>query len=460
METITRKSLMPRAARLLLAIVLSMSMPAASWAEEFVTNVTLIGGETYAEVQALINEYRLSGWKLVDYDLNKGCGNGSDYIYLLYKTAHYNDRRNHNYITKLKLVEGSRYPEHYSDGEYIMYLVPYEGSSHFVEMKGDLNSNAGGKYIHLYYSKTDIDDKAITDIWADSNSSNAMWITYGHGYDLNAGAGGDYIYMHYNRGDYRELDAGITYDLSTVDCKIELGNMDGIYGELTNPKACVYILPGASVWFQNVEIDTSGGLGYGIYCMGDAIIFFTGVNRIQGRSGRAPGIQVNYGDALRFYGDGTLMAYCGSIQSGYERGAPGIGGLYGSGDIYIYSGEVIAVGGKGAAGIGGSEGYSCGNIYIDNNITRVVATAGEDAPNAIGAGKDGTGGEVTYGNMLDVLKEGSTWTVTPIDPDGIKEIKNEELRMRNEGAIYNLAGQRLSKMQKGINIVGGKKILK
>ena len=28
------------------------------------------------------------------------------------------------------------------------------------------------------------------------------------------------------------------------------------------------------------------------------------------------------------------------------------------------------------------------------------------------------------------------------------------------GAIYNLAGQRLSKMQKGINIVGGKKILK
>ena len=29
-----------------------------------------------------------------------------------------------------------------------------------------------------------------------------------------------------------------------------------------------------------------------------------------------------------------------------------------------------------------------------------------------------------------------------------------------EGAIYNLAGQRLAGMQKGINIVGGKKILK
>ena len=82
METITRKSLMPRAARLLLAIVLSMSMPAASWAAEFVTDVRLIGGETYAEVQAKINEYRLDGWKLVDYDLNKGCGKNSDYIYV------------------------------------------------------------------------------------------------------------------------------------------------------------------------------------------------------------------------------------------------------------------------------------------------------------------------------------------------------------------------------------------
>jgi len=36
-------------------------------------------------------------------------------------------------------------------------------------------------------------------------------------------------------------------------------------------------------------------------------------------------------------------------------------------------------------------------------------------------------------------------------------IKNEEL---NEGAVYNLAGQRLQKMQKGFNIVDDKKILR
>jgi hypothetical protein len=42
------------------------------------------------------------------------------------------------------------------------------------------------------------------------------------------------------------------------------------------------------------------------------------------------------------------------------------------------------------------------------------------------------------------------------DATGIQTIENEA----ENGAIYNLAGQRINKMQKGINIVNGKKILK
>ena len=42
------------------------------------------------------------------------------------------------------------------------------------------------------------------------------------------------------------------------------------------------------------------------------------------------------------------------------------------------------------------------------------------------------------------------------DPTGIEAIDNGQLTMDN--AIYNLAGQRLNKKQKGINIVGGKKV--
>lgn len=44
------------------------------------------------------------------------------------------------------------------------------------------------------------------------------------------------------------------------------------------------------------------------------------------------------------------------------------------------------------------------------------------------------------------------------DPTGIINL-NDNVNA-NEGAIYNLAGQRLGKMQKGINIINGKKVLK
>ncbi len=59
-------------------------------------------------------------------------------------------------------------------------------------------------------------------------------------------------------------------------------------------------------------------------------------------------------------------------------------------------------------------------------------------------------------NLLSAGVKGFTF-VFDDDATGI----NDALRMKNEeSSIYNLAGQRISKMQKGINIVNGKKILK
>lgn len=46
--------------------------------------------------------------------------------------------------------------------------------------------------------------------------------------------------------------------------------------------------------------------------------------------------------------------------------------------------------------------------------------------------------------------------VTPYDPAGINVI---EANVNNNNAIFNIAGQRLQKLQKGLNIVGGKKII-
>ena len=47
------------------------------------------------------------------------------------------------------------------------------------------------------------------------------------------------------------------------------------------------------------------------------------------------------------------------------------------------------------------------------------------------------------------------------DATGIENVNSALDANHNfDGAIYNLAGQRISKMQKGINIINGKKVLK
>jgi len=45
------------------------------------------------------------------------------------------------------------------------------------------------------------------------------------------------------------------------------------------------------------------------------------------------------------------------------------------------------------------------------------------------------------------------------DPDGLTNVDVKDNGNLNNAAIFNLAGQRISKLQKGINIVGGKKVL-
>ena len=56
--------------------------------------------------------------------------------------------------------------------------------------------------------------------------------------------------------------------------------------------------------------------------------------------------------------------------------------------------------------------------------------------------------------------KGFTFTFGEDDATGIESLNNQNTQNTQNTQIYNIAGQRLQKMQKGINIVGGKKILK
>ena len=89
-----------------------------------------------------------------------------------------------------------------------------------------------------------------------------------------------------------------------------------------------------------------------------------------------------------------------------------------------------------------------GNAYVLNKGTNGVGFYRLASSGTIGANK----AYLTYSGSL--VRE---FFLFEDDATGI----NEELRMKNEESlIYNLAGQRIQKMQKGINIVNGKKVLK
>ncbi|MBQ4228887.1 MAG: hypothetical protein II675_03675, partial [Bacteroidaceae bacterium] len=64
---------------------------------------------------------------------------------------------------------------------------------------------------------------------------------------------------------------------------------------------------------------------------------------------------------------------------------------------------------------------------------------------------------VNGGNQLQI-GELQLLSITPVDPTGIDK-DNVIVNFSHNEAIFNLAGQRLSKPQRGINIINGKKYI-
>ena len=171
------------------------------------------------------------------------------------------------------------------------------------------------------------------------------------------------------------------------------------------------------------------------------------------------------------YGAGignTLTQKCGDITitggtvnaTGSSEGAPGIGagqaagpqGPY-CGKIIISGGTITATGGDYAAGIGNGNETEISAITITTGITRITATSGNYAANAIGPNGDGvddenlcprvkmgfavmykegewklgrTGSSMAPGNYghLTLAVSGNTWTLTPAASTGYTETRD------------------------------------
>ena len=167
----TMASAMVRLAALLLALLLSTTTASAT---TFIKDVKLIGG-TKSETTALKNTLTAQGWTFIDYDLNKGCGEESDFVYLLYKAEENTDGMNWGYITDFYIREGKEPPSSLTYNGRQYNKAGYDGGDWFVSHYGDLNSHASGDYIYLYYTKALFpDNRAVTSITFNATSTGAV----------------------------------------------------------------------------------------------------------------------------------------------------------------------------------------------------------------------------------------------------------------------------------------------
>ena len=123
-----------------------------------------------------------------------------------------------------------------------------------------------------------------------------------------------------------------------------------------------------------------------------------------GYKGKSGGITISGGDVTAVGGYNAA-----GIGSGFEGSID---------DITISGGEVVATGGEGAAGIGSGYCGTSGNITITNDVTKVVATKGEDADYSIYAGEGSGAGTITIGGTVmetSVAKELFVFPSTLVD---------------------------------------------
>ena len=226
-------------------------------------------------------------------------------------------------------------------------------------------------------------------------------------------------------------------NLSALTAAYEAQDGDVLTGVLGGDYK-ITIAADATITLRDVTITClSGNANFaGITPLGDATIILEGTNVVKGgfSGGYAdyPGIFAPAGYTLTIDGTGSLTASKGDDDYG---GGCGIGGGFqiNAGNIEIKGGNITAIGGFYAAGIGGGEcggcgsititggtvnatgGYSgagigsgansasCGNITIADTVTKVTATAGQDAA-SIGAGFGGSCGTISIADPSKVTQ--------------------------------------------------------
>ena len=174
-----------------LTAVLLLAAVQGTWAQ-YINQVKVIGHKNKNDIGNLKTQYMNQGWTVIDKDLNEGTKGAI--IYLVYKTGSTDGIT--GFYLRVSDRDDSPATLSYNGRKY--YRAECDGSDRFKSSRGDLNNEASGKYIHLYYTKDDFMPKRyITNvIFNDSSYRSVPENGNSSSCDLNKGAGGKYIYMH------------------------------------------------------------------------------------------------------------------------------------------------------------------------------------------------------------------------------------------------------------------------
>ena len=184
--------------RIFFIIALLCAVAQGAWAQSYITDVMLVGADDDDEAEAYYDYYTSQGWSGFYEDLNNNAG--GHYIYLLYKTNR-SPGNSGRAITDfyLRVMEHDIAPGSLVHNGRTYSLAGYDGDGEFKSQRGDLNCQAGGYWIHLYYTKDDGDLGGVNNLYFNNNKAGALGENGGGTpCDLNKDAGGDDIFMHFN----------------------------------------------------------------------------------------------------------------------------------------------------------------------------------------------------------------------------------------------------------------------
>ena len=135
-----------------------------------------------------------NGFTVIDYDLNKGCGSLSDYIYMGYKTT----QNPSEAITGIFFRIGENPPASATFDGVTAYLLGGSGESNPGENTYvDLNEDAGGSYIYTYVTRDASRAAVLQGLHFNSSNSASGYVT--PNVNLNSGTSGGAIYLHYQQ---------------------------------------------------------------------------------------------------------------------------------------------------------------------------------------------------------------------------------------------------------------------